>query len=102
MPSSILITPEQQRLLNRMQTQRQRLLVRYIQHQHERQQRRALPLGASLRSSPLVNQSIRLVRQYPLATVALVGVAWAAGPKRLSRWTELLLSLLPLLLRRRV
>lgn len=89
-------TPEQQRLLERMHAQRQRLVAwRAQQRQTSNSQNH---VGAALLSSALTGRLAWFVRQHPLAVAACAGLAWAAGPQRLVRWAGVLL---PLLLRLR-
>lgn len=101
MPSSTHIpTPEQQRLLERMQAQRQRLLVWQAQQQYAPRGSSMGSAGspAALLSSALLGRFGWFARRHPLAVLAGVGLAWAAGPKRLVQWAGVLL---PLLLRTR-
>ncbi|MDD2610870.1 MAG: hypothetical protein PHX60_14515 [Giesbergeria sp.] len=98
-PSVHLPTPEQQRLLDRMQAQRQRLLVWQAQQSHfPRRSMGSASNPAALLSSALLGRLAWFARRHPLAVLAGVGVAWAAGPKRLAQWAGVLL---PLLLRPR-
>ena len=92
-------TPEQQRLLDRMQAQRQRLLVWQAQQQYApRSSIGSAGSPAALLSSALLGRLGWFARRHPLAVLAGVGLAWAAGPKRLVQWAGVLL---PLLLRTR-
>ena len=95
-----LPTPEQQRLLDRMQAQRQRLLVWQAQRQNAPRGSSIGSAGspAALLSSALLGRFGWFARRHPLAVLAGVGLAWAAGPKRLVQWAGVLL---PLLLRTR-
>lgn len=88
----IIPTPEQQRLLDRIQVQRQRLVFLGTQ----RHPRRSLGqrLGSQQGSFPLGMRMGAFVRQYPLALVAVAGAVWAIGPRRLARWADVVLPLL--------
>ncbi|MFC4789824.1 MULTISPECIES: hypothetical protein [Giesbergeria] len=90
-------TPEQQRLLDRMHAQRQRL-VAWRAQQRQASSSGQGHVGAALLSSALTGRLAWFVRQHPLAVAACAGLAWAAGPQRLARWAGVLL---PLLLRLR-
>lgn len=76
----------QQRVLDRIATQRERLRAQCSAR--DRVQADVSPLG------PLLAQGLALAAQHPLAVVALVGLALAAGPKRLLRWGGVALPLL--------
>ena len=90
-------TEAQQRVIDRIAVQRDRLNARRAQ----RAQHKAVLHAQSKTSAsaPLLMQVVDLGRQYPIAVVALGGVALvAAGPKRVIRWLGLAL---PLVLRLR-
>lgn len=86
-------TPEQQRIVERIAVQRERLRARRAA--------RAQSLALSERNPGLaaVDESFVLraagfARQHPVAVAAMAGVALLAGPRRLVRWTGVLLPML--------
>lgn len=86
-------TPEQQRIVERIATQRERLRARRA----ARAQSLALAGGnpglAALDES-FVLRAAGFARQHPVAVAAMAGVALLAGPRRLVRWTGVLLPML--------
>ena len=87
-------TLAQQRVLDRIAAQRERLRAR-------RATRAQAPTEAKDTNflwAPLVSQGLVFASQHPLVVLALVGAAIAAGPKRLLRWGT---AALPVLLQLR-
>lgn len=86
-------TPEQQRIVERIAVQRERLRARRAA--------RAQSLALAERNPGLaaIDESFMLraagfARQHPVAVAAMAGVALLAGPRRLVRWTGVLLPML--------
>lgn len=86
-------TPEQQRIVERIAVQRERLRARRAA--------RAQSLALAERNPGLaaVDESFMLraagfARQHPVAVAAMAGVALLAGPRRLVRWAGVLLPML--------
>lgn len=93
----IIPTPAQQRLLDQIQAQRQRLVVLGSQRQHRPRTmvgQRLTPLGTQQGSFPVGVRIGTFAREHPLAIVAAVGAVWAIGPRRLIRWADAVLPLL--------
>lgn len=87
-------TLAQQRVLDRIAAQRERLRARRI----DRGQTPPEAKDTGLMWAPLVSQGLVFASRHPLIVLALVGVAIAAGPKRLLRWGT---AALPVLLQLR-
>ena len=85
-------TDAQQRVMDRIAVQRERLDARRVQ----RAQQKAVlhtPSGPSA-GAPMMMQVVAVARQYPLAVAALAGVALVAmGPKSVMRWVGVALPL---------
>lgn len=86
-------TPEQQKVLNRILVQRERLRARRAAYHQSRElvhdeSARQVDPGA-----PLLNKVIAFVRLHPLVTAAALGAAALAGPTRLIRWAGMLMPL---------
>ena len=84
-------TQAQQRVLERIAVQRERLRARRA----ARIQSQALAevsAGADA-DAPLLASANAFTRQHPAAVAALAGVAIAAGPRRLIRWAGVVLPL---------
>lgn len=78
-------TAEQQRVLDRIAKQRERICARRV----ARAQSVALAQHSSAQSSadePFALRAAAFAKQHPAAVVALAGVALVAGPRRLIRW----------------
>ena len=90
-------TEAQQRVLERIAVQRERLDARRVQRAR---QKAVLPAQSrTSASAPLLMQVVALGKQYPVAVVALAAVALvAAGPKRVIR---LISVMVPLVIRLR-
>lgn len=88
-------TAEQQGLLDRIATQRERLRARRAARAQSRAlaERESVP-GASGIDASLVMRAAGIAREHPVAVAALAGVALAAGPGRLIRWAGVVLPLL--------
>ena len=85
-------TTAQQRVLDRIAAQRQRMAARQIQ----RLQTLAAPQtggGLSSLDGLLMQRLAVFTKQHPVAVAALVGSALAVGPRRLVRWAGILLPL---------
>ncbi|PJI97681.1 hypothetical protein CLU85_2475 [Acidovorax sp. 69] len=94
-PPSPVATVEQQRILDRIAMQRERLRTRRAA--------RAQAMGSNGTATEDTEESLALraagfAREHPLAVAAMAGVAVVAGPRRLIRWAGVLL---PMLLRLR-
>lgn len=91
-------TAQQQRILDRIALQRERLRARRAARAQ------ALALAESQRAAgggaedSLALRAAGFAREHPLALAAIAGVAMVAGPRRLIRWAGVLL---PMLLRLR-
>jgi hypothetical protein len=91
-------TAQQQRILDRIALQRERLRARRAaraQAQALAESRRAASGGPE---DSLALRAAGFAREHPLAVAAIAGVAVVAGPRRLIRWAGVLL---PMLLRLR-
>ena len=86
-------TEAQQRVMERIAVQRDRLDARRVQRA---QQKAVMPAqSSSTAGAPVLMQVVALGRQYPVAVVSLVAVALvAAGPKRVIRWLGVALPLI--------
>ncbi len=85
-------TDAQQRVMDRIAVQRQRLDTRRVQRAQQKAVVHAQS-GASTRM-PLLMQAVVVAKLYPLATAALAGVAVVViGPKRVMRWMGVALPL---------
>ena len=84
-------TAEQQRVLDRITKQRERIRARRI----ARAQSMALAQSAQQASAddPFALRAAAFAKQHPAAVAALVGVALVAGPRRLIRWVGLAMPL---------
>lgn len=84
-------TQAQQRVLERIAVQRERLRARRA----ARMQSQALAevSAGDDADAPLLARTIAFTRQHPAAVAALAGVAIAAGPRRLIRWAGVVLPL---------
>lgn len=92
-PEGVVATPEQQRILDRIALQRQRLRDRRAQAE-----RTAAELQAHAEAEPAWQRALEFARAHPSLVAGAVGVALWAGPRRLLRWST---TLLPLLLKLR-
>ncbi len=95
-------TAEQQRVLDRIAVQRERLKARRA----ARAQSLALAQSSQQAASdePFALRAAVFARQHPLAVAAIAGAALIAGPRRLVRWAGIALPLItrlrPLIVRR--
>lgn len=86
-------TDEQQKILDRIATQRSRLRARRAARAQSvamSQQRD----GAGGIDESLVLRAAGFAREHPLALAAMAGVGLMAGPRRLIRWAGVVLPLL--------
>ncbi|EJE54092.1 hypothetical protein PMI14_01009 [Acidovorax sp. CF316] len=85
-------TAEQQRVLDRIAMQRERIRARRV----ARAQSMALAQSAQQASSdePFALRAAAFAKQHPVAVAALAGVALVAGPRRLVRWVGLAMPLI--------
>ena len=92
-------TAAQQKVLDRIATQRERLRAR----QAARAQALALAQrdGAGPIDESLALRAAAFAREHPLAVAAMAGAGLVAGPRRLIRWAGVLLPML-MRLRRQV
>lgn len=90
----LVATPEQQRVLDRIELQRERLRARRL----ARAQARALVEQAGGVTgggdASLALRAAGFAREHPLAVAAMAGVALVAGPRRLIRWAGIVLPML--------
>ena len=85
-------TDAQQRVIERIAVQRERLDARRAQRARQKAVLHAQSSTSS--EAPLLLRVVALARQYPVAVAALAGVALvAAGPKRVIRWVGVALPL---------
>lgn len=93
----VIPTPEQQKVLLRIAAQRERLHARrsaYLKAQAVRAAAQGEDGGVSA-AGPWLARVLALARQHPgAAVVGAVGLAMAAGPRRVMRWAGILLPLL--------
>lgn len=89
----VVATPEQQRILDRIALQRQRLRDRRAQAE-----RTAAQIEAQAAAEPAWQRALEFTRAHPSLVAGAVGLALWAGPRRLLRWSA---TLLPLLLKLR-
>ncbi|POR09238.1 hypothetical protein HND92_09000 [Diaphorobacter sp. JS3050] len=85
-------TPQQQKVLDRILVQRERLRARRA----ALRQARAVAAGAEVRvepDAPLAARLVAFARLHPVAVAAVVGAAVLAGPQRLVRWATLVMPL---------
>lgn len=90
------VTPtlEQQRVLDRIGLQRDRLRARRVARVQARalaQQAESATGGAD---ASLALRAAGFAREHPLAVAAMAGVALVAGPRRLIRWAGIVLPML--------
>jgi len=85
-------TAEQQRVLDRIAKQRERIRARRV----ARAQSLALARSAQQASpdEPFALRAAAFAKQHPVAVAALAGVALVAGPRRLVRWVGLAMPLI--------
>lgn len=89
-------TSEQQKVLQRIATQRERLRARRAAYLKAQALQAANPgEGGGAATGPWVARGLALARQHPgAAVVGAIGLAMAAGPRRVVRWAGILLPLL--------
>lgn len=98
-PTLLQCTPEQERVIERITVQRERLRARRA----ARAQSLALVdrnPSLSAMDESFVLRAAGFAREHPIAVAAMAGVALLAGPRRLVRWTGVLLPMLMRLRRR--
>lgn len=84
-------TQAQQRVLERIAAQRERLRARRrqrLQAEAQAESQDTMPVDA-----PLVQRLVWFTREHPVAVAAVAGAALMAGPGRLVRWAGVLLPL---------
>ncbi|KRD18434.1 MULTISPECIES: hypothetical protein [Acidovorax] len=86
-------TAEQQRLLDRIAMQRDRLRARRAARAQSLALVQREP-GAGGIDESLVLRAAGFAREHPLAVAAMAGVALVAGPRRLIRWAGVVLPML--------
>jgi hypothetical protein len=91
--AALRASPEQKRIVERIATQRERLRGRRAARVQ------SVALADRNRALGTVDESVVLraagfARQHPVAVVTMAGVALLAGPRRLVRWTGVLLPIL--------
>ncbi len=85
-------TPAQQRLIERIAAQRERLYARRARRQQFLAMRKAE--GGLNADTPLPLRVAVFAKQHPAALAALAGLALVFGPKRLVAWASFVLPLL--------
>ena len=89
-------TVEQQRVLDRIELQRERLRARRVAraqaHAHALAEQAGGPSGGA--DASLALRAAGIAREHPLAVAAMAGVALVAGPRRLIRWAGIVLPML--------
>lgn len=86
-------TADQQRVLDRIALQRERLRARRAARAQSLALAQREPLGAALDESMLLRVA-GFARQHPVAVATMAGVALVAGPLRLIRWAGVVLPML--------
>lgn len=87
-------TEAQQRVIERIAVQRERLDARRAQRAHQKAELQMHQSSSKNAGAPLLLRAVALGRQYPVVLAALAGVALvAAGPKRVIRWVGVALPL---------
>jgi hypothetical protein len=86
-------TADQQRVLDRIALQRERLRARRAARAQSLALAQREPLGAALDESMLWRVA-GFARQHPVAVATMAGVALVAGPRRLIRWAGVVLPML--------
>lgn len=89
-------TAQQQRILDRIALQRERLRARRAARAQALAQSQHAAAGGA--EDSLAVRAAGFAREHPLAVAAMAGVAVVAGPRRLIRWAGVLL---PMVLRLR-
>jgi hypothetical protein len=89
-------TAQQQRILDRIALQRERLRARRAARAQALAD--SQPAAAGGAEDSLALRAAGFAREHPMAVAAIAGVAVVAGPRRLIRWAGVLL---PMLLRLR-
>lgn len=90
-PTARRPTAQQQRVLERIATQRTRLRARSAQRQQLQTQARNTP-GVSP-DAPVIQRLVVFAKLHPVVVTAVLGAALAAGPRRLVRWAGVVLPL---------
>ena len=89
-------TVEQQRVLDRIELQRERLRARRVAraqaHAHALAEQAGGPSSGA--DASLALRAAGFAREHPLAVAAMAGVALVAGPRRLIRWAGIVLPML--------
>lgn len=91
-------TAQQQRILDRIALQRERLRTRRAARAQAQALADSQPAAAGGTEDSLALRAAGFAREHPMAVAAIAGVAVVAGPRRLIRWAGILL---PMLLRLR-
>ncbi|HEY9207517.1 hypothetical protein [Acidovorax soli] len=86
-------TVAQQRVLDRIAEQRERLRARRAARLQAQAQALAAVTEGDDAAASLLLRVAGFVRQHPAAVAALAGVAIATGPRRLVRWAGVVLPL---------
>ena len=86
-------SPEQQKIVDRIAVQRERLRARRAARAQSLALAERNPGLAAIDES-FVLRAAGFARQHPIAVAAMAGVALLAGPRRLVRWTGVLLPML--------
>lgn len=91
-------TAQQQRILDRIALQRERLRARRAARAQAQALTESQRAAAGGSEDSLALRAAGFAREHPMAVAAIAGVAVVAGPRRLIRWAGVLL---PMLLRLR-
>lgn len=87
-------TPQQQRVLDRIELQRERLRARRVARVQARALAEQAGGAAGGADASLALRAAGFAREHPLAVAAMAGVALVAGPRRLIRWAGIVLPML--------
>jgi len=92
-PAAAPASPEQQKVLNRILVQRERLKARRTAYRQSRAVMASEGAGRVEPGAPVAMRMLAFARLHPLVTAAAVGVAVMAGPARLIRWAGMVMPL---------
>lgn len=103
-PSAVALEPilkqpsdEQQKVIDRIDAQRERLRVRRTERAHRlalvRREQAVAGQTQAQSNAPLWLRTAVVARRYPLGTVLLASAALLVGPRRLVRWAGIGLPL---------
>lgn len=93
-------TPEQQIIIDRITAQRLRWYAQHMSRKHRAASSHAAATTSAASSTVSqmaldgLTQVLALVRSHPAAVAAAVGVMFVLGPRRLLRWSDVVLPVL--------